>query len=63
MRNLSPYTKRCPYCETICDAKWLQVIIFYHQSGPFKCKECGAVEIFPKDRKDFTSEEKKITVG
>lgn len=40
----------CPYCDTPCEADWVDVGVGYAQCGPYHCELCGASEIGPHDR-------------
>lgn len=37
--------EKCPYCESECEADWVDIGIGYTQCGPYYCEECGASEI------------------
>ena len=43
-------TRPCPYCDTPCEADWVDVGVGHVQCGPFHCEACGASEIGPCDR-------------
>jgi hypothetical protein len=40
------FSKRdCPYCQTECEADWVDVGVGHVQCGPYYCQNCGASEI------------------
>lgn len=41
--------ENCPYCETECEADWVDVGVGFVQCGPFYCIECEASQIGPND--------------
>lgn len=43
------HLQRCPYCETVCHADWVDVGPGMVQCGPFHCDNCHASEIGPYD--------------
>lgn len=45
----NPPTRPCPYCQTICDADFVDIGVGFTQCGPYTCPNCGASEIGPHD--------------
>jgi len=43
-------TENCPYCNTPCDADFVDIGIGMQQCGPFHCEQCGASQIGPYDK-------------
>lgn len=41
--------ERCPYCNALCCADFVDVGIGYIQCGPLHCESCRASEIGPHD--------------
>ena len=41
--------ERCPYCNALCCADFVDVGVGMIQCGPFHCEACGASEIGPHD--------------
>lgn len=41
--------ERCPYCNALCCADFVDVGVGMVQCGPFHCEACGASEIGPYD--------------
>lgn len=35
----------CPYCNSVCEADWVDVGVGMVQCGPYYCTNCGASEI------------------
>lgn len=53
--------ERCPYCNALCVADFVDIGIGFQQCGPYHCERCGASEIHPNDDQDqLTENEKKI---
>lgn len=40
---------RCPYCNALCCADFVDVGVGMIQCGPYHCESCGASEIGPND--------------
>lgn len=54
------HTVRCPYCNAVCEADFVDVSVGFVQCGPFHCTECLASEIGPNDDpRELTEAEKK----
>lgn len=51
----------CPYCDSMCDADWVDVGVGYVQCGPFHCQQCGASEIGGHDEPRELSDREKST--
>lgn len=45
--------ENCPYCNSECEADWVDVEVGYIQCGPYHCDNCGASEIGPYDNLGF----------
>lgn len=41
--------ERCPYCQALCCADFVDVGVGYTQCGPYHCEACGASQIGPYD--------------
>ena len=41
--------ERCPYCNALCMADFVDIGVGYQQCGPFHCESCRASEIGPYD--------------
>lgn len=41
-------TEKCPYCETECEADWVDVGVGMVQCGPYHCENCHASQIGPE---------------
>ena len=41
--------ERCPYCQALCCADFVDVGVGYTQCGPYHCECCGASQIGPND--------------
>ena len=41
--------ERCPYCNALCCADFVDVGVGMVQCGPYHCEACGASEIGPHD--------------
>lgn len=41
--------ERCPYCQALCCADFVDVGVGYIQCGPFHCESCRASQIGPND--------------
>ena len=56
-----PGKQPCPYCQTPMECDDVDVGIGCVQCGPYFCENCGASEIFWKDRQDpkLSEEERK----
>jgi hypothetical protein len=54
-------TEKCPYCQTPCDADFVDIGVGYQQCGPFYCQRCEASEIGPCDQPRALSETEKAT--
>ncbi len=53
--------ERCPYCEALCSADFVDVGIGFMQCGPYHCERCGASEIGGFDEKrELTATEQKL---
>jgi hypothetical protein len=39
--------ERCPYCNALCCADFVDIGVGYTQCGPYHCEACGASEIGP----------------
>lgn len=51
--------ERCPYCNALCCADFVDVGVGFTQCGPFHCEGCGASEIGPyDDSRELTDREK-----
>jgi len=55
------YTEKCPYCNSICEAEFVDVGVGEVQSGPFRCESCRAVQIGPFDEPKKLNEEEERT--
>lgn len=53
------WTEECPYCQTVCDADFVDVGVGEVQCGPFHCDECGASQIGPCDEERILTEDEK----
>lgn len=42
--------ERCPYCNAMCCADFVDVGVGMIQCGPYHCEACGASEIGPHDK-------------
>lgn len=51
--------RKCPYCNTPCEADWVNVEVAYAQVGPFHCSLCGASEIGLYDKPRSLTEKEK----
>lgn len=57
--NLEP-KERCPYCNALCCADFVDVGVGYVQCGPYHCERCQASEIGPNDKeRPLTEQERK----
>jgi hypothetical protein len=45
--------ERCPYCNAICCADFVDIGVGFEQCGPYHCESCGASEIGAHDRYDY----------
>lgn len=41
--------ERCPYCNALCCADFVDIGVGYTQCGPYHCERCGASQIGPFD--------------
>lgn len=53
--------RNCPYCNTLCDADWVDVGVGFVQCGPYHCEACGASEISSYDKDRSLSDKEKDT--
>ena len=53
--------ERCPYCQSLCCADFVDIGVGYTQCGPYHCENCGASEIGPYDENRSLSEIEKKT--
>ncbi len=53
--------RKCPYCENMCEADWVDVGVGLVQCGPYHCDFCGASQIGPYDKKRELSVKEKKT--
>lgn len=52
--------QRCPHCNALCCADFVDVGVGMVQCGPFHCEACGASEIGPNDEpRPLTEQESK----
>lgn len=52
--------ERCPYCNALCCADFVDVGVGMVQCGPYHCERCGSSEIGPHDEeRALTPEEEK----
>lgn len=52
--------ERCPYCNALCCADFVDVGVGMVQCGPYHCERCGASQIGPHDEERvLTPEEEK----
>jgi hypothetical protein len=56
-----PPTKPCPYCQTRCDADFVDIGVGMVQCGPYHCVMCGASEIGAYDSPRPLSEDEVRT--
>lgn len=52
--------ERCPYCQALCCADFVDVGIGYVQCGPYHCERCGASEMGPNDNGLGTEAEREV---
>ena len=45
----NPPTEACPYCNTLCEADFVDIGVGFTQCDPYHCPSCGASEIGPHD--------------
>ena len=57
MSAYDTYTEICPYCDTECEADWVDVGVGLVQAGPFHCENCYASQIGPYDDERKLSKE------
>lgn len=53
--------ERCPYCNALCCADFVDIGVGYQQCGPYHCEACGSSEIgaFDSyDENDMTPQER-----
>jgi len=48
--------ERCPYCNSLCCADFVDIGVGYTQCGPYHCEACGASQIGPFDERRPLSE-------
>lgn len=53
--------ERCPYCNALCCADFVDVGIGMVQCGPYHCEVCGSSEIGPHDGEHNWSERERQT--
>lgn len=51
--------ERCPFCNALCCADFVDIGVGYQQCGPYVCERCGASEIGPHDEEVSLSEEER----
>lgn len=56
-----PPTEKCPYCQAVCEADFVDIGVGFTQCGPFHCDQCGASEIGPYDKERLLSDDEKRT--
>lgn len=59
MNKQTHQTLECPYCDSICEADWVDVGVGFVQCGPYHCIHCEASQIGPYDEKRELSEQEK----
>ncbi len=53
-------TDKCPYCDEVCYADFVDIGIGNQQCGPYHCESCGASQIGPYDEpRELTSDEQR----
>lgn len=53
--------ERCPYCNALCCADFVDVGVGMVQCGPFHCEACGASEIGSFDEpRELSEQERRI---
>jgi len=58
--RLTEKLEKCPYCESLCEADFVDNGIAMIQCGPYHCDNCGSSEIGPHDKsRELTEEENK----
>lgn len=53
--------ERCPYCDALCCADFVDVGVGYTQCGPYHCERCGASEMGPFDDERPLTERERDT--
>jgi len=48
--------ERCPYCDALCCADFVDIGVGYTQCGPYHCERCRASEIGPYDEERSLSD-------
>jgi hypothetical protein len=58
---MSEETRQCPYCDSRCDADFVDVGVGMIQCGPYHCQQCKASEIGPHDKERILTADEKRT--